>query len=382
MPKRIGYLYDQVITTENCAAAVREMTKHKRHNHRACIMRDHAAYYGDCAAGELRNGAWVPKPYTQHIIIDGIRHKERTIKVPCLHDQLIHHAVMRVVVPLILRRNYYYNCGSIPHAGQSRANKALQRWMRRKKPYKYALSLDIRKFYDTCPHWVVMRALRRIIKDERNLALHQQMLGSMSADGIGLAIGYYPSQWYANLALSEVNRAIKQRILPDCKLVRYMDDMVLLHNNKRKLHRAHKAIEQLLGTMGLQLKGNWQVYRIKGRGIKYLSYRYFHDCTVMSKPLMYRMTRRIRAAARCMTLHRATSIMSYIGILRQCNSYNYRKKWIYGTISIKNAKEMIGYAAKIGIRRASATSHDHGLRRHVDANVCGQCDGGRPAATG
>jgi hypothetical protein len=183
-----------------------------------------------------------------------------------------------------------------------------------------------------------MKALERIFKDKRFLALHEKILKSM---GDGLAIGFYPSQWYANLVLAWVDREIKQRILPECKYVRYMDDMVMLCSNKRKLHRAREAIIKLLQQVGLMLKGNWQAYKIKGRGVAFLSYRFFHGYTLMSKRLMYRISRRIKRAARNLTPHNAMSIISYMGILKHCDSYHYRLDRVYPYVGINQCKGVI-----------------------------------------
>lgn len=338
MPKRIGFLYEKVIDESNCTRATIEMTKDKNHNRKAMKIRDNAEEYGKSIAEELKNDKWEPKPYKEHVIKDGIRKKERTIKVPCLHDQAVHHAIIRVTAPYIVKRNYYYNCGSIPEAGQMRATRAMQRWMKTKKIAKYCGQFDVRHFFDTCPHWAVMKALERIFKDKRFLALHKKILDSM---GEGLAIGFYPSQWYANVVLMYVDNQIKQRILPDCKYVRYMDDMVLLHNNKRKLRKAKVQLEQILRELGLQLKSNWQIFKIGENGVTFLCYRFRYGHTILKKSLMYRMTRKIKRSSRKMTYSNAASVISYLGILKHCNSYNYRKKWVYPVISIKECKGVI-----------------------------------------
>lgn len=140
-----------------------------------------------------------------------------------------------------MKRNYFYNCGSIPNGGQIKACRAVKRWMAKKKLIKYGESLDIHHFFESCKAWVVMKALERIFKDKKFLALHRKVLRSMDDT---LAIGFNVSHWYANLVLGYIDNQIKQRILPDCHYVRFMDDMLMLHNNKRKLHRAKDAIAQ------------------------------------------------------------------------------------------------------------------------------------------
>lgn len=351
IPKKIGFLYEQVVSEANCVCAVEEMTKGKSNNRRAVHIRENADEYGKALSKEISTETWVPKPYKEHVIRDGIRKKERRIKVPCLHDQAVHHAVMRVTVPHIMKRNYFYNCGSIPDAGQTRASRAMQRWMKQKKIIKYCQQLDIYHFYEECPHWAVMNALGRIFKDKKFLALHQKILDSM---GDGLAIGFYPSQWYANVVLLWVDMEIKQRILPDCKYVRYMDDMCILHNNKRKLHRARDEIVKILNQIGLKLKYNHQVFRIKGRGVQFLSYRFYYGYTVMKKSLMYRISRKMKRVGKSPTLHNAMSAVSYMGILKHCNSFNFRRLHVYPYVSIKKCKGVISHESR-NLNHATAT---------------------------
>ena len=344
LPKRIGHLYELVISEENCIAATIEMTKGKNHNKKAMRIRKNAEDYGRRLAKELAEGRWVARPYNEHVIEDGVRKKKRNIKVPCLHDQAVHHAVMRVMIPHIIKRNYFYNCGSIPKAGQMRAIRAMKKWMGVKRPPKYCGQFDIKKFYESCPHWAVMNALRRIFKDKRFLHINEMILDSM---GNGLAIGFYPAQWYANIVLMVLDNDIVQHVLPGCHYVRYMDDICILHNNKRKLRRAKIELERMFGDLGLTLNPKWQIKKIGKEGITFLSYRFFKGYTMMKKSLMYRITRKIKKTARNPSLHNCRAITSYIGILKHCNSHNYKMQRLYPTLSIKYAKGVISHASRI-----------------------------------
>lgn len=344
MPKRIGFLFEQVVSEDNCALAIREMAKSKSKVRRAQKMKNRSDELGKKLSEQLSTWTWTPKPYRKKTIGDGIYQKQRNTKIPCLWDQCVHHALMQVTAPYIERRNYFYNCGSIPGAGQIRATRAVKRWMASKKLIKYGESLDIHKFFESCKAWVVMKALERIFKDKRFLKLHRMVLASMDDT---LAIGFNVSHWYANLVLSYIDREIKQKIYPECKYVRYMDDMLLLGNNKRKLHRARETIENILNSLDLQLKPNWQVYRIKGRGVTFLSYRFFHGYTLMKKKLMYRTSKAMRRASkhRHLSAHDASSVISYLGILKHCNSFNFKQKHVFPYINVKKCKGVISYEA-------------------------------------
>ena len=340
MPKRTGFLYEKVISVDNCIAAVKEMARGKSKNRRAMIMKENAIEYGNHISKMLSEGTWVPGPYKEHTIKDGVGKKERNIKAPCLIDQAVHHAIMRVTVPHIMRRNYYYNCGSIPRAGQKRATDAMKKWMKPGGTNKYCAQFDVKKFYDTCPHWSVIKALNKIVKDKKFLKLHETILNSM---GDGLAIGFYPSQWYANLVLMWVDFDIKQKIYPECKYVRYMDDMCLLSNNKRKLHQTRIKLQEILSNWGLLMKENYKVHMVCNRFVKFLSYRFYHGYTLLRKILMYRIVSKVKSFNRNKSPHNSKSVMSYIGLIKHCNNWKFISSNISNKINLNKCRRLISY---------------------------------------
>lgn len=345
MPKRVGFIYEKFVSEDNCITAERLMAKNKPDNKMAKHIGSHAEKYGKVLSDILKSNSWVPSPNRERTIRDSYKGKERNLKIPCLLDQSVQYAWLNIAIPYIERRNYFYNCGSIPGAGQTRAVKALQKWLGTKKSYKYGAITDIRKFYDTLPHSVIMKGLRRIFKDERFLAFARLILSSMSDTGVGIAIGHPSSHWFANVALMEIDQQLCA-LFPDVKFVRYMDDVSMVCNNKRHLRKAVYWLMTHIALLGMRLKHTWQVFRIKLRGISFLSYRFFRGFTILSKGLMYRISSKIRKASHNLTPHAAAGVVSYMGILKQCNSYNFRKEWVYPHISIKKCKEVISYAAK------------------------------------
>lgn len=343
MPKRTGFLYEQVISVENCIAAVKEMTKGKSKNKRATVMGNNFQKYGELVSKMLTDDTWKPSPYKAHTIKEGVGRKERNIKVPCLIDQIVHHAILRVTSPHIMRRNYYYNCGSIPNAGQKRATDAMKRWMVPGENNKYCALFDIKKFYDTCPHESVMKALRKIFKDEKFLSMHQTILDSM---GEGLAIGFYPSQWYANLVLMWVDFEIKQTICPECKYVRYMDDMCLLSNNKRKLHQTRVAVTSVLSMWGLTIKGNYKVFKVGDGFVPFLSYRFYRGYTFLKKILMCRIVSKAKAFERNKTPHNAKAMMSYLGLIKHCNGWTFFRERVLPYLNLRKCRRIISYESR------------------------------------
>lgn len=351
MPKRIGFLYEKMITVENCIEAEKILGKNKKDNRMAQHIAKHADEYGKALAEKFERGEVEFHPNRETDITDTYKGKVRHLKIPCLEDQAVEIAWLNIATPYIERRNYYYNCGSIPNAGQSRAVEALKRWTTEIKA-KYAVTADIRKFYDTCPHWVVMRGLRRIFKDKKFLAVAQQMLDNMSDNGVGIAIGHPVSHWLANVAISEIDHELRRRF-PDVRLARYMDNYGMVSNNKRRLRKAFLFVKGCIEDFSMQIKHDWQLFRIALRGITFLSYRIFVGYTLVTKRLMYRIARKMKRAKDHMSVHMARGVMSYLGILKHCNSYNFKKTHVYTYINQKKCRRIISNASKNKLRRAS-----------------------------
>ena len=185
MPRRIGHLWEQMVSEDNCIAAEVNMGKNKPDNRVARYIMSNPEPYAKSLRAKIMDGYVFRKPY-ETTIKDSYKGKTRQLKIPCLEDQAAMQAWLNVAVPHILKRNDFYNCGSIPGAGQSRAVNGLKRKLKSRKAPKWAAVTDIRKFYETCPHKTVLDGLRRIFKDERFIDFAKRMMDSMSKPGLDL----------------------------------------------------------------------------------------------------------------------------------------------------------------------------------------------------
>lgn len=352
MPKRVGFLWEKMIAEENCIAAEREMAKNKPDNKMARHIGANAEKYGSTLHAKLAGGTFVFHESKETFIKDSYKGKTRRLQIPCLEDQAAMQAWLLIATPYIERRNYFYNCGSIPKAGQSRAVEALKKWLHGPKPPKWGGITDIKKFYETCPHWVVMRGLRRIFKDEKFLDFAAQTMAAMSSTGVGLAIGFPVSHWFANVALMEIDHELR-RLFPDVKFTRYMDDIAMVSRNKRHLRKAIMHLGRRLQGFGMRLKQTWQVFQIQKRGITFLSYRFFPNHTILAKPLMFRISRKMKRAATNLSVHMAQGVISYIGILKHCDSYNFRKEHVYPYVNPKKCRRLISLESKNHLHAAA-----------------------------
>lgn len=319
----------KMLTSEVFIIAEKQLGKNKKDNRAAQYIAKNAEVYGKRLLKKIQDKTFEWHKPRLKTITDTYKGKTRDLRIPCLEDQAAQLAWLYVAIPYIEKRNYYYNCGSIPKAGQTRAVKGLKKKLKNKR-VKYGATTDIRKFYDTCPHWVIRKGLYRIFKDKEFVEFAMGFVASMSETDVGIAIGYPSSHWLANVALMELDHEVKRKY-PDVFYARYMDDIAMASTNKRHIRNAVEFVKRKTELYQMKLK-RWAVFKIKPRGISFLSYRFFNGYTLMIKRLMVRIARRFKKITK-LTRHAACSVMSYMGILKHCNSYNFRISKIYPYIT-------------------------------------------------
>lgn len=339
MPKRKGYIWEELTDLNYCEQCILIAIANKRKTPFLNHVKENYKEYGHKLQQTLING-WEPSEVRLKTINEGTDAKKRELKIPTLRDHFVHTAVAKILEKYLQKRFYFYACGSLPNRGQTFAVKAVEGYMRKKKP-KYCAVADIKKCYASIKKELVMRCLRKIFKDERFLRINEMILEQM---GDGLAIGFTVSHWYAHLVLSFIDERLKR--ISHLFLVRYMDNFVLMCGRKRTLHRAINYLKHIASKYWLEVKHDWQVFPIKKRMLLFLSYRLNHDKTILRKPLMYKMSRRFRRARIKMDAHCARTIMSYRGILKHCDSYNFRKRYLYPNVSINLCRRLISDADK------------------------------------
>ena len=353
MPKRIGYVWEELTSIEHCEKAILYAIRNKKKTRYLKYVKKHYKEYAVKLQKSLIEG-WQPKPPRLKTINEGTRAKTRDLKIPALSDHFVHTAVALIFQKYLTKKMYFYACGSLPKRGQTFATKAVEKNLRKKKP-KYCALADVRKFYQSVRTAPVMKCLRRVFKDEKFLTLNELILEQM---GNELAIGFADSHWYGQLVLSFVDKKLKETF-SDIFLVRFMDNYVFTNGRKRTLPRCISVLGESLSRFGLTIKGDWQVFPIRSRMVEFLSYRMDYVKTILRKDLMYRLARYFKRVRKRLNAHEARTIMSYRGILKHGDCYNFKVAYLYPNVSLKLCRRLISDAdKKRNLRRAAESSHD------------------------
>lgn len=342
--KRVGYLYEKMCDVDFIKTAIRNAAKGKTDRLYVKAILSDIDGYARKSKAMLETETTKLSP-SEHIeIYDNSCCKIRQITVPKFYpDQIVHWLIITALNPVITRGMYRYCCGSIPNRGGIDAKAYVETAIRDVK-MRYCAKLDVSKFFDSVRPPILLEMLKRKIKDEKVLRLIGQVLEN---GGDHLPIGYYTSQWFSNFYLEGLDHYIKE-VLHVKYYVRYVDDMVLIDSNKRKLHKAVAAIDNYLHGIGLKIKGNWQVWKLNSRPIDFVGYRFYKNKTILRKRIFFRLCRRVRKVSKTgyTTPRQAMSLLSLIGWLSHINGRNFYKKNIYPYAPKNKLKKIVSNYSK------------------------------------
>lgn len=337
--KKVGYIYDKICDINNIKRAIIESSKGKRGRKDVEYVLSNINKKAIEIQQILLNESYIPSEYNVFSIREGSNNKERIIHSPKFFpDQIIHKILIQQIEDIIMKGMYYFSCASIKNRGIHYGAKYLTRWLKEDPIYtKYCFKLDITKFFPSVNKEKLKELFTYKIKDEKTLNLINTIIDSVEK---GIPIGNYTSQWFANFYLQKLDHYIKEQ-LGVKYYMRYMDDMIILGNNKKKLHKIKNYIENFLSDYSLLIKNNWQIFKVDDRGIDFLGFRFFHYKIILRKQLMLRIARKAMKTCKVKSIKNLSAVISYYGWIYYSDSYNFKNNYIDPYININECKKMI-----------------------------------------
>lgn len=323
--KRIGNLYQRIISVENLQLADEKARKGKTNSY-GVKQHDKNREQNLISLHEsLRDGTFATSPYRTFIIHEP---KEREIfKLPYYPDRIVHHAVMNVMEPIWVSCFISSTYSCIKGRGVHGLLKDLKRNLKsHPDETKYCLKMDVRKFYPSIDNEILKGIVRKKIKDVRLINLLDNIIDSVK----GVPIGNYLSQYFANLYLCYFDHYMKENLR--CKFYyRYADDIVILNSSKEVLHEILDFIKSYLNdNLNIRLKDNYQIFPVKARGIDFVGYRFYHTHVILRKRIKQSLFRKV-AKLNKLNLSRdeyKRAICSYKGWMSHCDSVNLSRSII------------------------------------------------------
>jgi hypothetical protein len=247
--KRKGYVLERIADADNLRLAFWKAQKGKSAKEDVNIFRASLDSNLMEIRNNLLNGTYRCGNYHFFTIYDP---KKRVICAASFAERVLHHAIMNVCAQDFENRQ-------IPFSYACRKGKgtfaALEQAARYQKKYSWYLKLDVRKYFDSIDHLLLLEKLKRIYKDANMIELFRQIIDSYHAqDNRGLPIGNLTSQYFANHYLSFADKFATETLhIP--AYIRYMDDMMLWANEKNILLEKGEQFRQFINeNLRLSLK--------------------------------------------------------------------------------------------------------------------------------
>ena len=330
----LSTVFERIISVENLFSAWREFKRGKTKK------QDVAAFAADLEEHiftlhrELMEGNYRHGPYTHFVLRDP---KRRDIHKASVRDRLLHHALVRVLTPFFELRFIFDSYSSRKekgvHAAVERLRKLAWRLSRNNTKTVWFLKCDIRKFFDSVDHEVLIAQCKKRVSDASVTQLLSEIIGSFNtAPGKGLPLGNVTSQLFSNVYLHSFDEFVKRKLQLKY-YIRYADDFVLVAYTKQELESFIPVIQCFLNDrLSLFLHRDKIFLRKWHQGVDFLGYVLYPHFTV----LRTKTKRRIMAAfTQQIQKYRNGEIekakldqtrQSYLGILRHCKGAKVRKQ--------------------------------------------------------
>lgn len=318
----------------------------------------------------LKNHLFKTSEYEIFILNEG-KKKRDVYKLPFFPDRIAQWAILQVIEPFLVANMTADTYSAIPGKGIQPIVNDLRGYYKTKRVdgkkksvwvpsilltdeenTRYCYKIDLHHYYQSINHEVLKQKFRKVFKDPEllwlldeiadsiNTATEEDLIelslsGEIKVDpNTGIPIGNYMSQYSGNFYLSSFDHWVKEELHVK-HYYRYMDDVVIFASSKEELHEIHRKVTAYTRDyLHLNIKGNYQIFPTKVRGVDFVGYRFFGEYTLLRKSTAINFKRKMRACRKKMennippTYSEWCSFNSYKGWLGNCDSYRLFKKYI------------------------------------------------------
>jgi len=343
--KRHGNLYGKVGHFDNLFLAARKAQKGKRFKANCRDFNLDLEKNLFTIQKELWEKTYIPGDYNRFRIFEP---KERIISAAPYRDRVVHHALVNVIEPLFDRSMIYDSYANRTGKGTHRAVNRFTEFARKRR---YVLKMDVVRYFPNIDHTILMEAIEKRIKDRDIIWLIGVILDSgretddhgslsyFSGDDLftpverkrGLPIGNLTSQLFANIYLDGFDHYVKEHLR--CRYyIRYMDDMAVFDDDKKRLGEVRLTMIHYLEELRLNVHMNRAQYWPVTQGTDWLGYRMYPTHRHVRKSNIRRFRLRLNRLAGeyrqgTVDLQEIRStVMSWISHVKHADTYKLRRK--------------------------------------------------------
>jgi len=282
---------------------------------------------------QLQNKKYTIGKYREFKIFEP---KERLIKSLPYRDRIVHQWYVESFIKKYIAPKFIFSSfACIDNKGTHKAVDTIQDYM--KKAFNtnenfWILKCDIKKFFYNINQDILYSLLCKYFNDNDILEFSKLLIyNKEDSSKVGIPIGNYTSQYFANIYLNELDQYVK-RVLKVKYYVRYMDDFVLLLNSKKECKEVKEKISIFLKeNLELELNDKSRYYPNK-MGVNFCGYRIFMNYRKLRTNSKKKIKKNIAHwnklyAENKLDIKKAMqSLNSWRGHASHCNSYHLQQK--------------------------------------------------------
>ena len=324
MKSKLNHSFEDIISFENLFLAWGEFVVGKKSKPDVLEFSRNLAdniisLHEDLASGNYRHG-----PYEAFNISDP---KPRHIHKAGVRDRLLHHAIYRILYSffdrLFIADSYSCRLNKGTHKAVKRFQRMALSESRNNSRTCWILKCDIRKFFASIDHNILMEILDEYIPNKNIMRLLKNVIESYSDEnktGVGLPLGNLTSQLFSNVYLNELDQWMKHNLRAK-KYIRYADDFAILSADKKWLKNIILRIAEFLQTrLKLSLHDKKVFIQTYASGADFLGWVNFPDHRVLRRATKRRMFASVKENPKEETLQ------SYLGMLKHGNTQKIRSE--------------------------------------------------------
>lgn len=231
---------------------------------------------GDSLRQSLLEGSYKPNP-VRRVEIPKQDGKKRPLGIPTAVDRVIQQAIAQVLNPIFEEKFSDNSYGFRPNRNAHQAILKCKEYM--DNGYRWAVDIDLEKYFDTVNHDKLIGLVYKEVKDIRVVSLIRKYLQAgvminktLNATERGVPQGGNLSPLLSNIMLNELDIELEKRGLNFC---RYADDCNIYVKSKKAAERVMKSITKFIQEK-LKLKVNEEKSKVdRPWKLKYLGFSFY-----------------------------------------------------------------------------------------------------------